>query len=530
MSSMAALLAEKKWSWHDVQRRLVSNMIALDRNGWQIVNGKLTDAIASNNIQRLVGLEIDKKDFGIKVLVEQSSRFNVFNKKPALLSWGDIAGGLSLHQAGAFFSLEAIDPQETPYHPFNKLIYFPEQLEGTEMLFTMLHTDYLLKQFSMGYEIQSYPPFQLRPVTEGLLKELPDDLKKVLCSIPSRGASRDRVHRLWIQADTMEYDVQETGDTIRWVFGEVKIAVRCMPMFHGEDGELKDLDTNGPDPDSPEGRFVEDFTKNYEKIGKHFPAFLRLKEVCKLQWLGQFLDSFKDSMEDQKKRIESGKLDSEIQRIQASALQETEASIASNLDKARNEIKRQVSYIDENVVRQVYQQGGISASYSQISNWLYTGNSCDIAKKIARENAPSLNEIRKQIAERQKESLRKFTSTIADLRRSSKKFLAPSNKCEWIPAVNYRKDEDEFTRFHYGGVSLTPKVVKTNLSTSRLFSGISKVVLTPALLSNSAPKKQLPPPAFNPPKVNATKPSTGMQQTSANTGAAKTSGKGNCCY
>ena len=527
MTAMDALLADRKWSWDEVQRCLVSNMIALDRNGWQIVNGKLMDTVATSNIQRLVGLEIDKKSFGIKVLVEQSSRLNVFNRKPALLSWGDIAGGLSLQQAEAFFSLEAIDPQETPYHPFNKLIYSPEQLEGTEMLFTMLHTDYLLKQFSMGYEIQSYPPFLHRPISEGLLKDFPDDLKAVLRSIPSRGTSHNRVHRLWIQADTMEYDVQETSDTIRWLFGEVTISVRCMPMFHGEDGELKDLHTNGPDPDSPEGRFVEDFTKNYEKIGKHFPAFLRLKELCKVQWLGKFLDGFKDSMEEHRKRIKSGKLDSEIQRNQISALQEAEASIARNLDKARNEIKRQVSYIDDNVVSQVYRQGSISASYDQISDWLYTGNSRNIAKKIAREKAPSLNESRSKIAEQQKKNLRKFTSTIADLRRSSKKFLAPSNKCKWIPAVNCRKDENEFTRFHYGGVSLTPKLVKTNLPISfHMFSGISKLALTLALLSYYTPKKQPPPQEFNPPTVYATKLPARIQQSSANTKGAQTSGKG----
>ena len=91
----------------------------------------------------------------------------------------------------------------------------------------------------------------------------------------------------------MKYDVQEDNDSIRWLFGEVKVAVRCMPMFLGEDGELKDQDTDGPDQNSPEGRFVADFNKNYEKIGKQFPAFLRLKELCKVQWLGNSSTVFK---------------------------------------------------------------------------------------------------------------------------------------------------------------------------------------------------------------------------------------------
>ena len=463
LAAMAALLAEKNWSWDDVQRRLVSNMIALDRNGWQIVNGKLMDTVVSNipgNIQRLVGLEINKKDFGLKVLVERPSPLNVFNRQTALLTWGDIAAGLSFSQAGAFFSLEAINPQKTLCHPFNELTYSPEQLEGTEMLFTMLHTGYLLTQFSMGYEIQSYPPFQTRPVSEGLLKNLPDDLKAALSSIPSRGAMPNRVCRFRIQADTMELDVKETDDTVRWLFGEVKIAVRCNSMVS---------------PDSPESRFAEDFTTHYEKIGKHFPEFLRLKELCKVVRLGKIIDKFKDYTETHKKRIESGELDSVlIQRIQHST--------------------------------------------SKIS---------DNAKDIAREKATYLNQIRKKTVEQKEKRLRKFTSVIADLRKTSTKFFLPSNKCKWIPTVNYRQVKGEFIRPHYGSVLLAPKIVKSNLSTPRFFSGICEIALTPALLSNCAPKMQPPPPTFNPPIVNETKPSTGTRQISSNTRNIQASEKGN---
>lgn len=501
LTAMTELLAEKKWSWDDVQRRILSNMIAIDRNGWQIVNGKLLGSVSTSNIQRLVGLEINKKDFSINVLVERSSRLNVFNREPALLSLGDIACGISLNQPGSFFSLEGIDPQQTPYHPFNKLIFFPEELEGTELLFTMLHTDYLLKQFSMGFEIQYYPPFQLRPMSEGLLKRLPNDLKEALSSIPSRGASLNRVHRLWIQADTMEYDVHEDNDTIRWLFGEVKMTVRCMPMFHGVDGELQDQDTNGPDPDSPEGRFVADFNRNYEKIGKQFPAFLRLKELCKVQWLGQFLQSFQDVLESQKSRIERGELESEFQRVHTSALQEIKANIVASLDKIRNDIKRQVPYINDNIVNQVHREGSISASYQEISDWLYYGNSYVIAEKIAREKAPTLSQIRTKTIEHHKANLYKYTKAVGDLRKCSTSFLAANNKCKWIPTVNYHKDENEYRRFHYGGVSLTPKAVKTNIPKPDIFSGWRKIVLMPSTLSSHEATKQPPRQTFNPPKV-----------------------------
>ena len=536
LTAMTELLAEKKWSWDDVQRRLLSNMIAIDLNGWKIVNGKLLGSVAACNIQKVVGLEINKKDFSINVLVEKSSLLNhfIFNREPALLSLGDIACGISLNQSRSFFSLEAIDPQQTPYHPFNKLIFFPEELEGTEFLFTMLHTDYLLKQFSMGFEIQYFPPFHLRPMSEGLLKDLPNELKEALSSIPSRGASRNRVHRLWIQADTMEYDVQEDNDTIRWLFGKVKMTVRCMPMFHDVDGELKDQDTNGPDPDSPEGRFVADFNTNYDKIGKQFPSFLRLKELCKVQWLGNFLNSFQESLKNQKSKLKRGEFDSEFRRMRTSALEEIEAKIVTNLNKMRNDIKQQVPYINDTIVNQVHQQGSISASYQEISDWLYYDDSHVIAKRTARECAPTLSEIRKKNIQHHKANLEKYTKVVRDLRKCSTSFLSASNNCMWIPTVNYHKNENEYSRFHYGGVSLSPKLVKTNLSKPGFFSGYKKIVLTPSTFSSHKTAKQQATRTFNPPEVRATKTS-GTQQSSNSSGSGKrTCTKGNtviyCCY
>lgn len=530
LTAMTELLAEEKWSWDDVQRRLLSNMIALDRNGWQLVNGKLLGSVSSSNIQRLVGLEISKKDFSVSILVERASRFNVFSRKPALLSWDDIGCGLSLSDPGSFFSLEGIDPQQTRYHPFNKAIFFPEQLDGSDFLFTMLHTDYLLKQFSMGCEIQSRPPFELRSISEGLLKGVPSKLKQALSSIPSRGASRSKVHRFWIQADSMEFDVQEDNDTICWLFGEVNIEVRCMPMFHGEDGELKDLATDGPEPNSPEGRFVADFNKNYEEIGKQFPEFLRLKELSKVQWLGRFLESFKDSLEQQQKKVESGELDSELRRVQSLARQEAECSIASQLDNIRSDIRRQVTYINESVVSQVHRQGSISAPYDEISNWLYSGSSYSIAQRIAREKTPTLNEIRTKILEQHKANLKKYMKTLADLKKASTKLNSSDNKCKWIPSVNQYKEEDEIIRFHYGGVSLMPKAVKKSISKPGVFSGCNKVLLAPNVFICNTRAKQPLVQAFNPPKVNATKSSGDERSRPPNSNSGTGSNKGGKHY
>ncbi len=510
LTAMTELLAEKKWSWEGVQRRLQSSMVGLDAEGWLVNNCKLSGPVASSGIQKLVGLEVNKKDFRIHLLVEERSYLPVINQKQPLLSWEDIATGVTMDQPGSFFSLEAIEPQETLYHPFNKVIFHPEGLEGSQFLFSMFHADYLLKQLSMGFEIQSYPPFQQRPSSEGLLKDLPDYLKKALLPIPFRGFSRSRVHRLWIQADTIEYDVQEDEDSIRWLFGEVKIAARCMPMFHTEDGELKDLSTNGPDPDSPEGEFVSDFNKYYEQIGSHFPEFLRLKELCKVQWLGCFINSFNKALEDQKRKLESNEMNVEYRRMYLSNLQQGQETVRMSLDKTLREIKSQVSYINDDVVRQVQEQGAIPASNAEISHWLHTGNSSNIAQKIAREQVPSVAEIRQQVLRHHESNLKSFQSTVADLKKSSVICLSSAesaSKCRWVPAVSHYEEKEKGVKCYYGGISLTPKALKVTLSTDKgIFTGIKKVQLSSGLLGSNSNVKQPPVKSFNPPRTSAARP------------------------
>ena len=459
LTAMSALLAKENWSWDCVQRRLQSNMIGLDNKGWLVNNCKLLGPVASSGIQKLVGLEINKKDFSIHLLIEKGLALSFLNRKPLLLSWQDIATGLTMENAGSFFSLDAVSPEETHYHPFNKMTFSPNELEGSQFLYSLFHTDYLLKQMSMGLEMQSYPPFRKRPVSEGLLKDVPDELKKVLLPIPSRGSFRSRVHRLWIQADSMEYDVQEDEDSIRWLFGEVKIAVRCMPMFHTEDGQLRDQDVQGPDKDSPEGSFVADFTKHYNEVGKFFPEFLRLKELCKVQWLGSFIKSFEEALVEKKRKLKSKVMDAMFAQMYSSNLREAENKIGRKLDDLQRSIKRQVSYINDNVIQQV-RQAGISASDSEISRWLRYGDSSSIAQRIAKENVPSAKQIHQKLIADHEQNLQKFETNVSNLKLSSKKCLSSSNECRWIPAVCHSIESRNIVKCFYGGVALIPKAKK----------------------------------------------------------------------
>lgn len=496
LTAMTELLREKDWSWIGVQQLLNWNMVPLDSEGWLVGSHQLLDPVASSGVRRLVGLEISKEDYSIQLLVEKHSR-----RSPSLLCWEDIAVGLTINP-GCFLSLDAVTPKETLYHPFNEQKFKPEELEASRFLNTLFHTDYLLKQLSTGFEISSYPPFHKRPVHEGLLRGLPEALQKALLPIPSRGHSLSRVHRLWIQADTMEYDVEEGTDSIRWLFGDVHMTVRCMPMFHTQDGELEDQDILGPDPDSPEGTFVADFNKHYDEIGKHFPEFLRLKELCKVQWLGAFVTSLEESLEEHGRRLESKEMHGKYSDMFESALQVAQNGIRKQLDDMLIKIERQAGrFVSDNVIRQIHQGAGISASYPEVRNWLRFRDSSVIAERMAREQVPSVWQIKQKCINAHAEKLKLYRRTVSTLKKNCKKCL-PSTKmangCRWVPAVCNSEDG----KCIYGGVTLTPKTRKVTLQVRR---DISRVPLTPNFFGFHETVKQPPVKAFNPPRTNGRK-------------------------
>lgn len=502
LTAMTELLHAEGWSWDGVQQHLQWNMVPLDSEGWLVSNHPLLEPVASSGVHQLVGLEINKNDFSVHLLIREKSR-----RSPSLLCWEDIAMGLTINP-GCFFSLEAVTPQETLYHPFNKQIYEPKELQASRLLNTLFHTDYLLKQFSTGFEISSYPPFDKRPVHEGLLKGLPKTLQESLLPIHKRGHSLSRVHRFWIQADEMEYDVHENENSVRWLFGDVHMNVRCKPMFHTQDGELRDQDVEGPDPDSPEGSFVADFNKNYDQIGKYFPEFLRLKELCKAQFLGTFVSSFEESLGEQRRRFESEEMRAKYREIYSSTLEKAQDDIEKTLNDLLGKIKRETGwFISEEVIRQVHQQGSIPAPYTEIYNWMRNDDPRAIAKRMARERVPSVQKIKQHIIDDHIAKLGRCQSSFSALKNNCKRVIHSThlvNECCWVPAVCHSGDG----KLIYGGVTLTPKTHKVTLPQGR---HVNRVPLTSTF--HGFREKVKPPSVkpFTPPRTNARKvaPSSG---------------------
>ena len=488
LTAMTELLHEEDSSWDDVQQLRQWNLVPLDSKGWLISGEHLLEPVASSGIHQIVGLEINKKDNSIQLLKRDGNWLF-----PSLLCPEDIAVGLAMGSQGFAFSLDPVTPQETPFHPFNKMVFMPQQLQESRCLNTLFHADYLLKQFSTGFEISLYPPFRMRPVHKGLLKDLPKKLQKALLSVPSRGPSCNRIHRFWIQADTVEYDVEENDDSIRWLFGDVNLNVRCMPMIHTPDGQLQDQDVIGSDPDSPEARFVADFNKHYDQIGEHFLSFLRLKELCKVQCLEDFVASFERRLEEKGRRLESKKMDAKFAEMHASIVQEQ--------IKWEKELSNLRSYISDISALQEFLKKEYSVSDIEIDNWMRSGDSSAIAQRTALQSAPSvLKPILQEICEHavKLEDYRRKLSTLMEKCKKCLPTTELANGCCWVPAVCHFKKGNLI----YGGVELIPKLRKV---TVRKKSNFNRVPLTSSFFGFRETVNQPPVKRFNPPRTDGRK-------------------------
>jgi hypothetical protein len=143
---------------------------------------------------------------------------------------------------GAIFSLDAVDPQR-PYHPFNQMRFAPSGLYGTGFLQTLLSTDYLLKFFTVGQEVNANYPYDGQTLTQ-LTAHLPDYLKQVLNQF-NASPQVESLHRFWIEAESAWVDMgdakQESKSAVQkiWV-DEVQMVVRKHKMMRDEKGELID--------------------------------------------------------------------------------------------------------------------------------------------------------------------------------------------------------------------------------------------------------------------------------------------------
>lgn len=241
---MEALLFENSWTFLDVEQRIDSPWIMVDRDtrGWMNPTRSLpfNESVDIVKYKTINGAEVNHKTGKIHFFMTPWTQGRPIYEKVFTLF--DLQEMLEKNIEGAIFSLDPVDPDRA-YHPFNAMRFAPSQLCESELLNTMLLTDYVLKFLTTNQEVQGQYPFEQRPVFS-MIQHLPAYLRKIIEDFHSE-QHPGALHRFWIEAQ--EINVSLSDETLekegitRIGLGDLKMVVKKHRMERDIHGELKDV-------------------------------------------------------------------------------------------------------------------------------------------------------------------------------------------------------------------------------------------------------------------------------------------------
>lgn len=242
---MKELLFDKGWTFLDVEQNIDSPwiMVNRDEDGWMKSSRELPytdDEEQCVKYRAINGAEINNKTGEISFFMTPwTPARSVYEKVFTLF---DLQELLENNITSGIFSLDPVDPDK-PYHPYNLMRFSPTKLHETELLNTMLLTDYILKFLTTNQEVQGQYPFDQRSVTT-MISHLPEYLQKIVAefqSAPKSGA----LHRFWIEAEeidiTLPGDEADQSDVTRIGLGDLKMVVKKHRMERDIHGNLQDI-------------------------------------------------------------------------------------------------------------------------------------------------------------------------------------------------------------------------------------------------------------------------------------------------
>ena len=501
--AMEALLQAKGLSWSDISDSMCSYLSPRTPDGWLLQQPRLDSNLP---FATLKGFEFNTDVNNPCIRLNAIPAGDTHN---GLFSPADIHTVLQIPKEELFPIVFSLDPPSDSqrFHPFQQLRFEPASLENTDLLHTLLQTDYLMKCFSVGSDVSAKPPFMQRSCSEGLTEKLPPHLKKVLAPVAERGSCSNKTSRFWIQADEIEFNVTQNGAIVYCQIGEVKMVVRTSPQFPGLDGKLHDIQDE--DPDSPESRFANDLTENYDEISKYFPMFGRLRELCKLQILGVILGNILEDMQS-KAKGEGISIPAHVLRdIQGTARRENESRVQQMLSEVREKIGVWPAAEDPSIVSRIYQKmrADVELQFGYIPyeaeremerivreklreedqqvvdqltrdftellsgkgyrgnirncvySWLAYGSQDLESLVLSTMPVPTEYDLKQVIITERKKRLQAFQSVVDNISRKGRH--VPRRTCTWVPAAVKVEEKGDSVRMCYGGVFLAPKLKET---------------------------------------------------------------------
>lgn len=260
---MEQLLNEKGWSFAEMESNLQSPWIMVDRDDHEWFSPTRVLPFVHNSdltiYKALGGAEINDETGEIVFYMQPLISTDVPSQK--LVTLADLEQMVTRNIEGGIFSLDPVDP-DMPYHPFNKMRFGPTQLYESELMHSMLLTDYILKFLTTDQEVQAAYPYDRRTV-EDMIKHLPLHLKNVIKRYreASKAERKDgAMTRFWIEAE--EIDINLSDDTYsgehktRIGIGPLNMIVKKHQLERDAEGNLKD--TANDDEGWPAYRLTEE--------------------------------------------------------------------------------------------------------------------------------------------------------------------------------------------------------------------------------------------------------------------------------
>jgi len=241
---MGELLHENGWTPSDVEERVDFPWIMVDRDeaGWirPIDALPYAEEEECSTYRTINGMEINNSTGEIRFFMTPwTEDRDAFER---VLTLFDLEQMLEKNVSGAIFSLDPADPYK-PFHPYNLMRFSPSQLLESELLNTMLLTDYTLKFLTTNQEVQGQHPFDQRPVAS-MIKHLPDYLTRFIKEF-HKEQHAGAMHRFWIEAEEIDVAFSDEGidnkNLTRVGVEDLKMVVKKHRMERDIHGELKDV-------------------------------------------------------------------------------------------------------------------------------------------------------------------------------------------------------------------------------------------------------------------------------------------------
>lgn len=244
---METLLMDQGWDFEEVKHNVAFGQTGLMRDNAHWIEAASiweTSPLNGEQLFRSVnGLKINHKTGHVELLVTDCGP-----QTPdcfRALSLLDIIEVIREDIQGAIFSLDPVDAS-MDYHPFNAMWFKPTRLRGSRFLETLLATDYLLKFFTVGAEVQGEFPFELRNLNQ-LTAHLPEYLKNIITDF-QRAQHDESPHRFWIETESVPVAFDDSAlesQSIQQIYlYDVKMVVKKHLMMRTPDGKLVDDEEN----------------------------------------------------------------------------------------------------------------------------------------------------------------------------------------------------------------------------------------------------------------------------------------------